>query len=212
MHDCLDSLGDAQFFSTLDCKSGYWKIPVAEEDKPTTAFTCHCGTYQCTRFRFGLCNAPANFQRGIDMILSGVKWQNVLVYLDDLIIFSADAEAHLPRLDTVLTLLGKHGATLKAQKCHLFSKEAEYLGHVVRPGRLKVNEKNLKAIKKAVFPKTQTQLRSFLGMCNVYRGLTVDFAKTAKPLNDLNGVKLPKRLSPPPPEEQAAFDKLREQL
>jgi len=74
-----------------------------------------------------------------------------------------------------------------------------------------VNEKNLKAIKKAVFPKTQTQLRSFLGMCNVYRRFTVDFAKTAKPLNDLNSVKLPKRFSPPTPEEQAALDKLREQ-
>jgi len=212
MHDCLDSLGDAQFFSTLDCNAGYWKIPIAEEDKPKTAFTCHCGTYQCTRLPFGLCNAPATFQRALDMILSGVKWQNVLVYLDDLNIFSADAEAHMPHLDTVLTLLGKHGATLKAQKCHLFSNEVEYLGHVVRPGRLSVNEKNLKSIKKAVFPKTQTQLRSFLGICNVCRRFTVDFAKTAKPLNDLNSVKLPKRLSPPTPEEEAAFDKLREHL
>jgi len=78
--DCLDSLGDAQFFSTLDCNAGNWQIPIAEEDKPKTAFTCHCGTYQCTRLPFGLCNAPATFQRAIDMILSGVKWQTVLVY------------------------------------------------------------------------------------------------------------------------------------
>jgi len=151
-------------------------------------------------------------QRAIDIILSGVKWQNVLVYLDDLIIFSADAESHLFFLDTVLTLLGKHGVNLKAQKCHLFCNEVEYLGLVVRPGRLSVNEKNLKAITKAVFPKTQTQLRSFFGMCNVYRRFTVDFDKTAKPLNDLNSVKLPKRLSPPTSEEQAAFDTLRKQL
>jgi len=74
MDDCLDSLRDPQFFSTLDCKAGYWKIFIAEEDKPKTAFTCHCGTYQCTRLSFGLCNAPATFQRTIDMILSGVKW------------------------------------------------------------------------------------------------------------------------------------------
>ena len=82
----------------------------------------------------------------------------------------------------------------------------------MRPGRLIFNEKNLKAIKKAVIPKTETQLRSFSGICNVYRRFTVDSAKTAKPLNDLNSVKLPKRLSPPTPEEQAAFDKLGEQL
>ena len=136
------------------------------------------------------------------MILSGVKLQNLLVYLDDFIMFFADAESHLSHLDTVLTPLGKHGVTLKAQKCRLFSNEVEYLGHVVRPGCLSVNEKNLKAIKKASFP----QLRSFLGKCNVYRRFTVDFAKSAKPLNNLNSVKLPKRLSPPTPEEQAAFD------
>ena len=115
------------------------------------------------------------------MILSGVKWQNVLVYLDDLIIFSADAESHLSHLDTVPTLLGKHGVTFKAQKCHLFINEEEYLGHVVRPGRLSVNEKNLKAIKEAIFSQTQTQLRNFLGMCNVYRRFTVDFAMVRVP-------------------------------
>jgi len=212
MDDCLDSLGDAQFFSTLDCNAGHWPIPRSEEDKPKTACTCQCGTYQCTRLPFGLGTAPATVQRAIDMILSGVKWQNVLVYLDDLIIISANAESHLSQLDTVLTLLGKHGVTLKAQRCHLFSSEVDNLGHVVRPGRLSLNEENLEAIKKAVFPKTQTQLRSFLGLCNVYRRFTVDFSKTAKPLNDLNSVKLPKRLSPPTPQEQAEFDKLREQL
>ena len=127
------------------------------------------------------------------MILSGVKWQNALVYLDDLIIFSADAESHLSHLDTVLTLLGKHGVTLRAQECHLFTNEVEYLGHVVRPGRLSVNMKILKAIKKASLPQTQTQLRSFLEMCNDYSRFTVDFAKTAKPLNNSNSVKLPKR-------------------
>jgi len=212
MDDCLDSLGDAQFFYTVECTAGYWQIPPADEDKLKTAFTCHCGAYQCTRLLFGLCNAPATFQRAIDMILSGVKWQNALVYLDDLIIFSADAESHLSHLDTVLTLLGKHGVTLNAQKCHLFTNEVEYLGHGVRPGRLSVNVKNLKAIKKASFPQTQTQLRSFLGMCYVYRRFTVDFSQTTKPLNNVNSVMLPKRLSPPTPEEQNAVDKLREQL
>ena len=73
--DCFDSLGDAQFFSTLDCNTGYWQIPLSEQDKPKTAFTCHCGTCQCTRLPLGLCNAPATFQRSVDMILSGVKWQ-----------------------------------------------------------------------------------------------------------------------------------------
>jgi len=145
MDDCLDSLGDARFFSTLDCNAGYLKIPVAKEDKHLTSFTTHLGTYQCTRLPFGLCNAPATFQRAIDMILAGVKWQYVLVYLDDIIVYSADAESHLSNLEKVFTLLGENGVTLKAKKCHLFGNEVEYLGHVIRPGRISVNEKNLKA-------------------------------------------------------------------
>jgi len=70
--DGLQSLGDAQFFYTLDCNAGYWKIPISEEETPKTVFIYHCATYQCTRLLFGLCNAHATFQRAIDMILSGV--------------------------------------------------------------------------------------------------------------------------------------------
>jgi len=74
MDECIDSLGDARVFSTLDCNARYWQIPVAEEDKHLTAFTCHSGVWQCVRLPFGLCNAPATFQRAMDMILAGVKW------------------------------------------------------------------------------------------------------------------------------------------
>jgi len=137
------------------------------------------------------------------MILAGLKWKYVLVYFDDIIVYSADAESHLSHLKKVFTLLGENGVTLKAKKCHLFSNEVEYLGHVIRPGRISVNE---------IYPKTRTQPRSFLGMCNVYRRFTADFAKVAKPLNKLVSSSLPKKLCPPIMEEQAAFDRLREQL
>lgn len=174
MNDCLDSLGKAQFFSTLDCHAGYWQIPISEEDCHLTTFTCHCGLYQCTRLPFGLCNAPATFQRAIDMILARVKWQYALVYLDDIIVFSQGAEEHVSHLDKVFTLLSEAGLTLKPSKCHLFCNEVEYVGHIVRPGYISVNEKNLKAIRRAKFPHTQTQLRSFLSMCNVYRRFARD--------------------------------------
>ena len=93
----------------------------------------------------------------------------MLVCLDELIISSADAESHLHHLDSVITLLGPHGVTLKAQNSHLFSMEVLSLWNVVRPRRLIVNEKNLDSIKRVLFPKTQTQLRSSLGIHNVYR-------------------------------------------
>jgi len=88
MEECIDSLGDARVFSTLDCNAGSWQIPVVEEDRQFTEFTFHSGAWQCVRLPSGLCNAPASFQRAMDMIVAGVKWQICLVYLDDIIVFS----------------------------------------------------------------------------------------------------------------------------
>jgi len=87
MDDCIDFLGGAKVFSTLDCNSGYWQIPVADEDRDKTAFVCHEGAYRYIRLPFGLSKAPANFERAIYMIRGGVKWKRCLVYLDDIIVF-----------------------------------------------------------------------------------------------------------------------------
>jgi len=212
MDDGLDALGEENFFSTLDCNAGYWQIPVPLEDRHLTKLICHSGKFQCKRLPFGLCNAPAAFQGAIDMLLAGVKWRYVLVHLDDIILFSQDAETHLSHLDKVFTLLGNAGVKLKEKNCHLFSNKVEYLGLVFRPGRISVNEKNLKAIRKAQFPETQSELRSFLGMCNIHRRFTDSFAKHAKPLNRLASTALPKRLATLTQEEQEAFNKLRELL
>ena len=81
MDECIDSLGDAVVFTTLDCNSGYWQIPVHPEDRDKTTFTSHYGIYRFLRLPFGLRNAPATFQRAIDIILSGVKWKTCVVYL-----------------------------------------------------------------------------------------------------------------------------------
>jgi len=80
--DCLDSLGDAAIFTTLDCNAGYWQVPVAPEDRDKTTFTSYLGTYRYVRMPFGLRNAPATFQRALDIVLSGVRWQACLIYLD----------------------------------------------------------------------------------------------------------------------------------
>jgi len=135
MDGCIDSLGDAWVFSTLDCNAGSWQIPVAEEDMHLTSFTCHSGAWQCVRLPFGLCNAPTTFQRAMGTILAGVKWHICLVYLDDVIIFSCSPKEHLQPIDEGLTRLGKAGVTLKAAKCHFFQDEVEYLGRVIRTGR-----------------------------------------------------------------------------
>ena len=95
MKECIDSLGDARVISTLDCNAGHWHIPVAEDDKHLTAFTCHSGAWQCVCFPFGLCHAAASFLSAMDMILAWVKWQLCLVYLHDVIVFSLSPKEHI---------------------------------------------------------------------------------------------------------------------
>jgi len=112
----------------------------------------------------------------------------------------------------VLTRIGKAGGTLSAAKCHFFQEEVEYLSHVIGPGRVHVLEKNLRAQRGLRYPETQTQMKSFLGMCGVYGRFVADFAKIAKPLTALTSTKLPKILTLPREEESKASEELRRRL
>ena len=141
MDECIDSLGDARIFSTLDCNSGYWQIPVSPADKEKTTFTSHEGLFQFLRMPFGLKNAPATFQRFVDITLAGLTWKVCLVYLDDIIVYSRSREDHLAHLDEVLHRLYRAGLSLNLKKCHFFRSEVSYLGHVIGPGTLSVSEK-----------------------------------------------------------------------
>ena len=120
MDGWIDSLSDAVVFTTLDCNSGYLQIPIAPEDQDKATFTTHCGTFRYTRMPFGLKNAPATFQRALNIILSGARWQICPFYLDDVIVFSKGLEQHLVQVDTVLTLLRIAGVSLKLKKCYFF--------------------------------------------------------------------------------------------
>jgi Reverse transcriptase (RNA-dependent DNA polymerase) len=134
---------------------------VHSEDREKTNITSHYGIYRFLQLPFGLGNAPATFQRDIDIILPGIKWKTCLVYLDDVIVFSKSRKDHLAHVAEDLTLLGNAGLSLKSNKCHFFAETVEYLGHVIRSGRLGVAEKNTNALKTAPLPCTQTELRSF---------------------------------------------------
>ena len=167
MDECVDSLGEANIFTTLDCNSGYWQIPVAKKDREKTAFVCHAGLYEYLRMPFGLTNAPATFQRTLDIVLSTFKWKTCLVYLDEVIIFSKNMEDHLLHVEQTLKALHAVGVTLKLEKCELFTTTVKYLGHVLRPGTLSIDEIATEALKELQHPRTQTELRQFLGLCNV---------------------------------------------
>ena len=125
--DCLDSLGEARYFTTLDANCGYWQIDVNEDDREKTAFTCHKGLCQFKRMPFGLMTAPATFQRAIDVVLSSVRFQCAFTYLDDIVIYSPTFEKHLVDLATVLQLLQVAGVSLKSSKCAFAALQVKYL-------------------------------------------------------------------------------------
>jgi len=212
MDNCLDSIGDATVFSNLDCNSGYWQIPVAAEDREKTTFTSHTGLFRFLRLPVSLLNAPASFQRTLDIILSGLRWKTCLEYLDDVTFFSRTVYEHIRHLREVLLLMEKAGVSLKPSKCHLFQPQVEYLGHVVRPGQLLVNQKNIRSLAQALPPRNQTGLKSFLSMCIVYRRFIKDYAHIAKPLTKLTSTKLPHVLPPLDSAQLAAFEYLKERL
>lgn len=111
--DILDSLGNAKFFSTLDLASGYWQVALDPETRDKTAFTTHKGLFEFIRMPFGLCNAPATFQRVMQSVLAGLEWKCCYVYIDDTLVASETFEEHLEHLRAVLLRLRKAGLSLR---------------------------------------------------------------------------------------------------
>jgi Reverse transcriptase (RNA-dependent DNA polymerase) len=181
--DCLDSLGEARYFTTLDANCGYWQIDVNEKDREKTAFTSHKGLYQFKRMPFGLMTAPATFQRAIDVVLSSVRFQCALTYLDDIVIYSPTFEQHLKDLSCVLKLLQEAGVSLKRAKCSFAALQAKYLGLKVSREGVEVDEEKIASVRHALPPTNKTGLRRFLGMTGFYRKFIPAYAKIAAPLS-----------------------------
>jgi Reverse transcriptase (RNA-dependent DNA polymerase) len=126
------------------------------DDRDKTTFTCDVGTFRFKRTPFGVGNAPSTFQRAMNVILSRVRWQKCLCYLDDIIVFSSSMESHVEDLNKVLSLLRDAGVSLRLNKCHFFRRRVNYLGHVIEPGKLSVQATKVDIILKAKLPLTKT--------------------------------------------------------
>ena len=184
--DTLESLHGAKFFSILDLKSGYWQLPIREQDKEKTAFrTCSGQLYEFNQLPFGLCNAPATFSRLMDRALAGLAWNICLYYLDDIIVFSASWEEHLERLRAVFERLRRANLKLGAAKFHLTRKEVSFLGYKVTPEGLEPEPKLMETIDRLTPPTSVTEVRSFLGLVGYYRRFIRRFSDKAAPLNAL---------------------------
>lgn len=183
--DMLDSLGGAAWFTSLDLASGYWQVELDPKDREKTAFITQFGTFQFTVMPFGLCNAPATFQRLMDEVLRDLLWDFVVVYLDDLNVFSRTYAEHLKHLRAVFDRLRQAGLKLNPEKCKFVSPELIFLGHVIDKQGVRTDPDKIEKVKNFPVPKNLTQLRGFLGLASYYRRFIKDFSKIASPLNKL---------------------------
>ncbi len=188
--DTLDALQEAKFVSTLDLRSGYWQVEMEKESKEKTAFITHKGLYEFNVMPYGLTNAPATFQRLMDIVLAGLKWQCCLVYIDDVVIYSPTFDQHLNDLKEVFQTLREANLTLKASKCYFCRREMKYLGHVITQDGIKPDPSLTQAVSDFPQPQTIKDVQSFLGLSGYYRRFIKDYAKIAEPLiNQLRKLK-----------------------
>ena len=183
--ESLDALCGSKFFSTLDLASGYYQVAMAERDKHKTAFVCPFGLYEFNRMSFGLCNAPSTFQRLMNQTMSDFMWSILLVYLDDLLIYTPTFDKHLIALELVLGRLRLIGVRLNPDKCHFAYFVVKFLGHLVSAEGVATDPDKVEAVRNWPEPKTVKDVRSFLGLASYYRRFVKDFAKIAGPLNGL---------------------------
>ena len=187
--DTLDMLAGKRWFSTLDLASGYWQVSLSPEARCKTAFATHSSLFQ---FRpFGLCNAPATFERLMDRVLQGLRWSRCLVYLDDIISFGTTFDDSLDNLTLIFERLRWYGLQLKSTKCHLFQSSVPFLGHVVGRDGLECDPRKIEDVKCWPVPDCLKSVRQFLGFVGYYRRFIPSFADLAELLVALTGKDVP---------------------
>ena len=184
------ALTKAKYFASLDLLMGYHQVGVSEQDRVKTAFLTHRGLYVYNVMPFGLCNAPATFQRLMEKVLGQLVGSGVLIYLDDVLLYADDPENLIELLRRVLKRLIDAGLKCKPKKCHLFAEEIHYLGHVVWRGSLLPESAKIDKIQQWPRPDTGTGLACFLGLCNYYRTLVPSFSHVRDALYKASKMKL----------------------
>ena len=207
--DIFDTLSGSRYFTLLDLASGYWQVELDGDAREKSAFTTYNGLYEFIRMLFGLCNAPATFQRVMQAILAGLEWRSCFVYLDDIFIASRTFDEHLRHIKEVLERLRAAGVRLKPKKCLFLREEVPYLGHVISASGIKPDPSKTAEVEAFPVPSDVTTVRQFIGLASYYRRFIPGFASIAAPLPALTKKNAVFEWTP---ECQTAFDHLKDLL
>ncbi|GBG90849.1 hypothetical protein CBR_g51355 [Chara braunii] len=207
--DLLDRVQGCRYFSKIDLKSGYHQIAIRPEDQHKTAFQTRYGLYEFVVMPFGLCNAPGSFQHAMNRIFHDYVDKFVIVYLDDILIFSKTVEEHVAHLDKVLSLLRQHKFKINGEKCEFGRTRVLYLGYEISAEGLKPDDAKVASIRDWPRPQSVTEMRSFLGMTGYNRTFVKNYSIVAAPLSDLTRLDTPREWTN---ECEAAFRHLKHAL
>ena len=182
IEDLFDQLKDAGVFSKIDLRSGYYQLRVKEGDVPKTAFRTRYGHYEFLVMPFGLTNAPAAFMDLMNRVFRPYVDQFVVVFIDDILVYSKDAQEHEQHLRIVLETLREKKLYAKLNQCDFWLKEVSFLGHIVSAEGIRVDPAKIEAVVNWKSPQNVTEVRSFLGLAGYYRRFMRGFSVIASPL------------------------------
>jgi len=183
--DILDQLGKARHFSVCDLTSGCHRIRMDPADSYKTAFITLFGHYEFDRMPFGLKNAPAIFQRLMDLVLWELQGEELFVYMDDIVIYAISLEKHERKYNLLIERLRKANLKLQSDKCEFLKNEVTYLGHIISKDRVKPDPKKLETVRQFPRLKTPKNIEQFLGLTGYYRRFILNFSTLTKPLTNL---------------------------
>jgi hypothetical protein len=183
--ELFDRLKGAKYFSKIDLVSGYHQVRIHADDVEKTAFRTRYGHYEFLVLPFGLTNAPATFMNLMQMIFKNQLDDFVIVFLDDILIFSKTEGEHLKHIEKVLSLLRENRLYAKKSKCEFMKKKVSFLGHEISSDGISMESSKVKAIQEWPVPKDVSDVRSFLGLAGYYRKFVKGFSAIAGPMSDL---------------------------
>ncbi|GJX81526.1 putative reverse transcriptase domain-containing protein [Tanacetum coccineum] len=207
--DLFDQLQGSSVYSKIDLRSGYHQLRVREEDIPKTAFRTRYGHYEFQVMPFGLTNAPAVFMDLMNRVCKPYLDKFVIVFIDDILIYSKNKKEHEKHLKIVLELLKKEELYAKFSKCEFWIPKVQFLGHVIDSEGIHVDPAKIESIKDWTSPKSPTEIRQFLGLAGYYRRFIEGFSKIAKPMTKLTQKKVKFEWGD---KQEAAFQLLKQKL